>query len=81
MELEHAVENWASTLMQKSFEVSHFAQIEATSSTHIFAIGSCFETKGHQISCRHLLKGLGQSSRICTQSSGAHSHVTSTRSV
>lgn len=23
MELEHAVENWATTLMQKSFEVCH----------------------------------------------------------
>ena len=28
MELEHAVETWASTLMQKSFEVGHCAQIQ-----------------------------------------------------
>lgn len=81
MELEHAVENWASTLMQKSFEVCHFAQIQGVPSTHLFDIGSCSETKSHQIGCRHLFEGFGQSSRICAQSSGTHSYVTSTRSV
>lgn len=47
MELEHAVESWASTLMQKSFEVCHFAQIQGVPSTHLFAIGSCSETTSY----------------------------------
>jgi hypothetical protein len=28
MELEHAVENWATTLMQRSFEVCRFVQAQ-----------------------------------------------------
>ena len=31
MELEHAVENWASNLMLRSFEVCHIAQTQGIS--------------------------------------------------